>query len=295
MENYKGKVAVITGGANGIGLGIALALAKKGCNIVITDINVKAGKIAEGKLNAEGIKALFIEHDVSNEDSWDTAIETIKKEFSEVNYLFNNAGIMLRATPLARLTVSDWKWIMDVNVWGALFGLRKFTELMEGQAVQGQIITTGSTAGLAAFSNWAAYSVSKTAVIRLVESYQAEANLLKKDKVKYSVVMPAVVETNISNCEVNRPSEYANSDTPAEEIPPSKAGTPEGDAMGKITVELAVERILQQIDYRYTYIYTHRNLTASVIIEEANAVLLNKAPVDQLVLDFTYYANKLKR
>ncbi|AET68490.1 dehydrogenase of unknown specificity, short-chain alcohol dehydrogenase like protein [Desulfosporosinus orientis DSM 765] len=295
MEDYKGKVAVITGGASGIGFGIALALGQKGCNIVITDINVKAGKAAEIKLNEEGIKASFIEHDISNENSWDTAIEMIKLKFSEVHYLFNNAGIVNRAVPLNKMIIKDWQWVLGVNLWGPLFGLRKFTELMDGQAVQGRIITTASTAAVAPFSKWAAYSVSKAAVVRLVENYQAEANLYKKDKVKYSVVMPGVVETNIFNSELNRPSEYANSDVPPKEIIAKGAGTAEGDTAGKISVEKAVERILKQIDYGYTYIYTHRDLTAMLIIEQASAMLLNKAPVDQLVVDYAYYAKKMQR
>lgn len=296
MEDYKGKVAVITGGASGIGFGIALALGQKGCKIVVTDINVKAGKAAEIILNSEGIKAFFIEHDISNETSWDTVIEMIKKEFNEVHYLFNNAGIVNRAVPLKKMIIKDWQWVLGVNLWGPLFGLRKFTELMEGQAVQGQIITTASTAAVAPFSNWTAYSVSKAAVVRLVENYQAEANLYKKDKVKYSVVMPGVVETNIFNSELNRPSEYANADNnPPKEITAKGAGTAEGDTAGKITVELAVERILKQIDYGYTYIYTHRDLTARLIIEQSSAMLLNKAPVDQLVVDYAYYAKKMQR
>lgn len=295
MENYKDKVAVVTGGANGIGFGIASALAKKGCNIVITDIDAVSGETAEQKLKSTGAKALFIKHDVCKESDWDTVVETVKKEFGEVHYLFNNAGIMLRPAPLAQLTIKDWEWIMNVNFWGALHGLRKFTVLMESQTEKGLIITTASTAAVAPFSNWSPYSVSKAAVVRIVESYQAEANIQKKDKVKYAVAMPAVVDTDIINAETHRPKEYANSDTPVQAVPSSKAGSPQGDMMGKISVELAVERILKQIDYGYTYIYTHRDLTAGLIIEQSNAVLLNKPVVDQTIADFGYYAQKIKR
>jgi NAD(P)-dependent dehydrogenase (short-subunit alcohol dehydrogenase family) len=295
MEDYKGKVAVITGGANGIGFGIALALGRKGCNVVITDINVKAGKAAEEALHGEGIKSLFIEHDISQEEHWDSVIETIKKEFTEIRYLFNNAGVLNRAVPLKKMTMGDWQWVMNVNFWGTFLGLKKFTELMEEQAVNGQIITTASTAAVAPFSNWTAYSVSKAAVVRLVESYQAEANLAKNKKVKYSVILPGVVETNIFNSELVRPAEYSSSDVKRKEIAAKRAGSSEGDTAGKITVELAVERILKQIDYGYTYIYTHRDLTTTLILEQTNAMLLNKEPVDQLIVDYAYYAKKLQR
>jgi NAD(P)-dependent dehydrogenase (short-subunit alcohol dehydrogenase family) len=295
MEDYKGKLAVITGGASGIGLGIAAALADRGCNIVITDINKEKGKAAEDSLSAKGTRTVFIEHDVSNEASWDAVISNITKKFHNVDYLFNNAGIMLRIATLNKVTIKDWQWIVGVNLWGPLYGLRKFTELMEKQDIQGKIITTASTAAVAPFSTCSAYSACKAAIVRLVECYEAEAILFKKDKVKYSVIMPGVVETNILNCELNRPPEYCNSDLPPKVCAIKGADTVEGDLVGKISVDTAVDRILKQIDYGNLYIYTHRNLTSYLIIEQTNAMLLNKAPVDQMVVDYEYYRRKKQR
>lgn len=295
MENYKGKVAVVTGGANGIGLGIASELGKRGCNIVITDINVEWGKEATKRLESEGSKVMYIEHDVTKEASWDNMIEIVKKEYSEIHYLFNNAGIMLRPRPLTQMTMKDWQWVIDVNFWGALFGLRKFTDLMLSQEANGLIVTTASTASVAPFSLWGPYSVSKAAVLRTVECYQAEANMMKNPKVRYAVAMPGTVESEISNCEVYRPDEYMACDERAEYVAPSKAGTPQGEALGKLTAEVATERILKQIDYGYTYIFTHRDLTTGLLLEQVNAVLLNKQVVDQTSYDYGYYAKKIER
>lgn len=296
MENYINKVAVITGGANGIGYGVAEAIGKQGGKIVITDINTKWGADALAKLKALGIEATYIEHDVTKEESWDAMIATVKGKYSEVNYLFNNAGIMLRARPTSSTTLQDWKWLMDVNFWGVLFGLRKFTDIMNAQDNGGLIVTTCSTASVAPFSMWAPYTVTKAASLRLVETYQCEATYMGETKVRYCAVMPGTVVSQISNCECNRPEEYRNDGEPlAEEGPVSQPGTPEGEALGKISAELCAERILKQIDYGYTYIFTHRDLTTGLMLEQLNSVLLNKPVTDQLVYDFSYYQKKMER
>ncbi len=295
MIDFKGKSAVITGGASGIGLGIATALANQGCNIAITDINEKKGQAAVKELAKKGVKALFIHHDVTKEADWDTVIATLKKAFPPVDYAFNNAGIILQPAPLTEIKVKDWEWIISVNMWGALFGLRKFTELMEQQDINGHIVTTSSTAAASVTSTWVPYCVTKVAVLRMVEGYQAEANLFGKTKIKYSAIMPAVVYSNIGNSETYRLPEYATSDVPAVEQPNIQPGSPEGDSMGMITTELAVERILKQVSYGHTYIYTHRDLTSALILSETNSLLLNNPPTDQAVFNGAHYAKKAAR
>jgi len=296
MENYKDKVIVVTGGANGIGYAIAEATGKLGAKIVVTDINTEWGKEAEKKLKAQGIEASYIEHDVTKEESWDAMIAKVKAQYKEVNYLFNNAGIMLRARPTGSTTLKDWKWLMDVNFWGVLFGLRKFTDIMQGQESGGLIVTTCSTASVAPFSMWAPYTVTKAASLRLVETYQCEATYMGEDKVRYAAIMPGTVVSQISNCECHRPEEYRNEgEELAEEQPVSQPGTPEGEALGKISASLCAERVLKQIDYGYTYIYTHRDLTVGLMVEQFDSMMLNKPVTDQLVYDFGYYQKKLER
>jgi NADP-dependent 3-hydroxy acid dehydrogenase YdfG len=296
MENYSGKVAVITGGASGIGYAIAEAIGKKGCKVVITDINTEWGKESLDKLTAQGIEAAFIAHDVTKEENWDAMIAEVKAKYSEIHYLFNNAGIMLRARPLSKCTLRDWQWLMDVNFWGVLFGLRKFTDIMMAQACGGLICTTCSTASVAPFAMWAPYTTTKAAALRVVETYQAEANYMKNTKVRYAAVMPGTVVSNISDCECYRPEAYCNPGEPKpEKAPISLPGTPEGDAIGKISAETCVERMLKQLDYGYTYIYTHRDLTTGLMLEQLNSMLLNKPVTDQLVYDFTYYKKKMMR
>ncbi len=295
MENYNGKVAVITGGTSGLGYAFAKIIGKKGCHVIITGRNIQKGKNAQERLLAQNIDAIYIEHDVAEEASWDNVITSAKSKFMEIHYPFNNAGVMLRAKPNVKLTMNDWKWVMETNMWGALYGLRKFTEVMLSQECEGHIVTTASTAAVAPFSMWAPYSVSKAAVVRMVECFQSEAKLLKMDKVKYSVSFPGVFESDISNATVYRNDKYKNEGEQESIEEASKAGTAEGDKLGKITLEETAQIILDQIDEGNTYIFTHPDLTTGLVLEQMNSILLNKQVVDQAKYDFEFYAKKLAK
>lgn len=295
MENYNEKVAVITGGTSGLGYAFAEIIGKKGCHVIITGRNIQKGEAAEKQLLAQNIDAMYIQHDVTDEASWDAVIAAVKSKFKEIHYLFNNAGVMLRAKPNVKLTLNDWKWVMETNMWGAMYGLRKFTEVMLTQDCQGHIATTASTAAVAPFSMWAPYSVSKAAVVRMVECYQSEAKLLKMDKIKYSVSFPGVFESDISNATVYRNDKYKNAGEQEEIEAASKAGTLEGDKLGKISSKEAAQIILDQVEEGDTYIFTHPDLTTGLVLEQTSAVLLNKQVVDQAIYDFEFYAKKLAK
>lgn len=295
MENYQGKAAVITGGTSGLGYAFAKEIGKKGCSVVITGRNEEKGKNAVKELQAAGVDVCYVQHDISEENSWDQMIMAVKEKYQQIDYLFNNAGVMMRAKPNVKITMNDWKWVMDTNMWGALFGLRKFTNLMLMQENGGKIITTASTAAVAPFSMWAPYSVSKAAVVRMVENFQSEATLMKMDKVKYYVSFPGVFESEISNATVFRDERYVNKEDSEEVEEGSKAGSIEGDKLGKITAEETAQIILEQVDLGNFYIFTHPDLTTGLVLEQTNAVLLNKPIVDQALYDFSFYAKKLEK
>ncbi len=295
MENYNGKVAVITGGTSGLGYAFAESLGKKGCHVVITGRNVQKGEDAKKQLLVQNIDVMYVQHDVADETSWDNVIMAVKSQFNEIHYLFNNAGVMMRAKPNVKLTMNDWKWVIETNMWGALYGLRKFTEIMLAQECEGRIVTTASTAAVAPFSMWSPYSVSKVAVVRMVECYQSETKLLKNDKIKYSVSFPGVFESDISNTTVYRNDKYKNEGEHESVEAASKAGTPEGDKLGKLTAKETAQIILDQLDEGNTYIFTHPDLTTALVLEQTNAVLLNKPVVDQAIFDFEFYAKKLAK
>ena len=174
MNNYENKVAVITGGTSGLGYAFAELLGKAGAKIVITGRREELGFKAEAALKEMGIDVMYVQQDVTDEADWDNLLKTVIGTYGRIDYAFNNAGVMARPKPGMNLTMKDWDWVLDTNIHGTLYGLRKFTGAMMMQPDGGHIITTASTASIAPFSMWGPYSVSKAAVLRLVETFKGE-------------------------------------------------------------------------------------------------------------------------
>lgn len=293
MENYEGKIVVITGGTSGLGLALAKILGERGARVVITARREERGLDVEASLKEAGVDAKFVKHDVTSEEEWNALALLVKKEYGQVDYLFNNAGVMLQPNALMKTTLNDWKWIVDTNFWGSLYGLRIFSGLMFTQAEGGRIVTTASTAGVSAFSGWAPYSVTKTALVRLVENYQCEADKFNLAKVKYNVSLPGVFESEIANSTLFRDEKYDNIKGNGSEMPQSQAHTESGDRLGMLTAEETALMILDQIDEGLFYLEPHADLTKRVAELEAAAIIDNDQMCDQAVVDFAFYADKL--
>lgn len=293
MEDYKGKVVFITGGTSGLGYAFAEILGEKGARIVITGRREDKGQKAEADLKAKGYDVTFMQQDITSEEQWKQLAFKVKGEYGKIDYLFNNAGVMLQPNALMKTTLEDWKWIMDTNFWGSLYGLRVFGGLMFTQPEGGRIVTTASTAGVSAFSGWAPYSVTKTALVRLVENYQAEALKFELEKVKYNISLPGVFESEIANSSLHRGEKYHNIQGDGKEMPLSKAHTESGDRLGMLTGPETAQIILDQIDEGRFYLLPHADLTERVVSTEAEALNNNGNPCDQAVVDFVFYAEKL--
>lgn len=293
MEDYKGKVVVITGGTSGLGYALADLLGAKGARIVITGRRVEKGTEVEAALREKGYDVTFKQQDVTSEEGWKQLAFAVKGEYGQVDYLFNNAGVMLQPNALMKTTMEDWRWIVDTNFWGALYGLRTFGGLMFTQEAGGRIVTTASTGGVSAFSGWGPYSVTKTALVRLVENYQAEALKFNLEKVKYNISLPGVFESEIANSTLHRGEQYNNIGGNGKEMPLSQAHTEAGDRLGMLTAEEVAQIILDQIDEGRFYLLPHADLTECVVNTEAEALNNNGQPCDQAVVDFAFYAEKL--
>lgn len=293
MEDYASKTVVITGGTSGLGLALARILGKRGARIVITGRRAEKGDAAVASLGEKGIEAKFVQQDVTSEEDWNKLAFTVKQEYGTVDYLFNNAGVMLQPNALMKTTLEDWRWIVDTNFWGSLYGLRIFGGLMFTQPEGGRIVTTASTAGVSAFSGWAPYSVTKTALVRLVENYQTEAAKFGLEKVKYNVSLPGVFESDIANSTLHRGERYNNIGGNGEEMPQSAAHTEAGDRLGMLTADETAQIILDQIDEGRFYLLPHADLTERVVSLEAEALNNDGQPCDQAIVDFAFYAEKL--
>ncbi len=293
MEDYKGKVVVITGGTTGLGYALADVLGERGARVVITARTASKGEAVEAELKEKGFDVKFIQQDITSEEGWKSLAFAVKGEYGQVDYLFNNAGVMLQPNALMKTTIEDWKWIVDTNFWGSLYGLRTFSGLMFTQETGGRIVTTASTAGVSAFSGWSPYSVTKTALVRLCESYQAEALKFNLEKVKYNVSLPGVFESEIANSSLRRGDKYHNISGDGKEMPVSQAHTEAGDRLGMLTAKEVATIVLDQIDEGRFYLLPHADLTERVVTTQADALNNNGQPCDQAVVDFAFYAEKL--
>ena len=209
MKDFKDKVAVITGAASGIGRGIANRAVKEGMKVVLADIEAGALSQAEKELKTYGATVLSVLTDVSKaEDIERLAQETIDT-FGEVHLLCNNAGTAPYGMTW-ECSLSDWKWIMDVNLWGVIHGIRTFIPIMLKQDSECHIVNTASLSGLMANEiGQGMYIVTKYGVVGLTEVIAKELSLLKS-KIKVHALCPGMVKTRIVDCERNRPAELCD-------------------------------------------------------------------------------------
>jgi len=204
MENVSGKVAVITGGASGIGLATAKALAARDAKIVIADIERGALGQAVAQLKSAGATVDGIVCDVGDLASMrHLAYETFSR-MGGAHIVFNNAGVAVGG-PIAEMKHSDWEWIMRVDLWGPIHGVEAFIPRMIEQREGGHLLFTASFAGLVPNVGLGPYCVAKYGVVALAEVLQRE---LRPHSIGASVLCPMRVATNIGNSERNRPAEF---------------------------------------------------------------------------------------
>jgi len=208
MKEFAGKVAVITGAASGIGRGIAEWCVRAGMKVVLADIDETPLSDAEFELRALGGTVLGVRTDVSKRGDVQSLAREAFNAFGNVHLLFNNAGVAAGGTPW-EATCNDWEWVIGVNLWGVIHGVKVFTPLMLAQKTECHIVNTASAAGLAAGGFSAPYSVTKHAVVALSESLYL-ALQQRNSLVKVSVLCPGMVRTNIANVERNRPAGLRN-------------------------------------------------------------------------------------
>ena len=220
MKEFKGKVAVITGAASGIGRGLAERCASEGMKVALADVEEASLAKAENELKAAGGTVLAVKTDVSKRGDVEELARRTLEAFGKVHLLFNNAGIGAGGSPW-EATWNDWEWAIGVNLWGVIYGVKVFTPLMLAQNDECHIVNTSSTAGLVVGGMSAPYSVTKHGVVALSESLHVTLQA-RNALVKVSVLCPGLVSTNILDSERNRPVDLKN--PPVELSPQMRAG-----------------------------------------------------------------------
>jgi NAD(P)-dependent dehydrogenase (short-subunit alcohol dehydrogenase family) len=258
MKEFKGRVAVITGAANGIGRAIAFRCASEGMRVVLAGINESTLRKVEEELVSLGAVAISVQTDVSQRDDIEALAQRTMYEFGAVHLLVNNAGVAAGASPW-RSTWHDWEWVLNVNLWGVIHGVKVFTPIMLKQSTESYIVNNSSIAGVVSCYPLAPYMVSKHAVVALSEilyhwlrRYNAQ--------VKVSVLCTGPVESRIGDSWRNRPLELK--DEPMEIDDVERLFYEQVDSISKneMPAERVADMVFQAIRVEQFYIFTHPDL-----------------------------------
>jgi NAD(P)-dependent dehydrogenase (short-subunit alcohol dehydrogenase family) len=207
MEEFSGRVAVVTGAANGIGLALAKHFATLGMHLVLADIEPAALQVASNEIQALGVEVLAVRTDVMSEAQVEALAEATYQRFGAVHVLCNNAGVSVPALRARawETSVADWRWIHEVNFMGVLFGVRAFVPRMLVGGQEGHVVNTASIAGLITGAH--PYHVSKHAVTCFTEGLFKDLKAIDS-LVSASVLCPGLINTAIMEAERNRPSQF---------------------------------------------------------------------------------------
>lgn len=203
VTDLSGKVAVVTGGASGIGLAMAKRFAADGAKIMLADIEETALAAAVAALKADGHDADGVRCDVSSWADVDSLADRTYERFGAAHVVCNNAGVVT-FKPTWEQTLDDWHWVMGVDLWGVVYGIRAFVPRMIASGEVGHVVNTASTAGLLGFPQIAPYVAAKMAVVGTSESLYNDLKAAGHS-IGVSVVCPGGVRTRIRESERNRP------------------------------------------------------------------------------------------
>lgn len=258
MEDLHGKVAVITGGASGIGRAVADRAASEGMKIVLGDIEQAPLAAAVDELTAAGADATGVVTDVSDRASVEALRDAALERFGAVHLVHNNAGIGLGG-PIWEVSEEDWRWILGVNLWGVIHGVATFTPLLLEQG-EGHIVNTASIAGLIVAPFLGPYNATKQAVVAISETLFKDLQTAGAS-IGVSVLCPGFVQTRIAEAERNRP-DWA----PARDVEGAEALSAIVQDMvdGGITPAAVADRVIDAVRTDTFYILTHPELDIAI-------------------------------
>jgi NAD(P)-dependent dehydrogenase (short-subunit alcohol dehydrogenase family) len=266
IENFQGKTAVLTGAGSGFGLECARIGAKLGMNLVLVDVQQDALDQAEAEMRSQGVQVLARKVDVSKAQAMEQLAADVKARFGAPHLVFNNAGVGAGGLVWEN-SVADWEWVLGVNLWGVVHGVRLFTPMMLEAAkadpnYQGHIVNTASMAGLLTPPNMGIYNVSKHAVVSLTETLYQDLQLVS-DQVSASVLCPYFVPTGISQSHRNRPTELA-ADKPTASQLIGQAQSDKAVGSGKVSAAEVAQKVFDAVAQVQFYIYSHPQALGNV-------------------------------
>ena len=274
MKEFQGKVAVVTGGASGLGRAMADRFAREGMRIVLADIEPGALAKAGAEMKAAGAKVIGVRTDVSKAADVEALARRTLEAFGGVHLLANNAGVAEGGNVWDN-TVADWEWVLGVNLWSVIHGVRVFTPIMLKQGSEGHIVNTASVAGLISPPGMGIYCVSKHAVVTLTECLHHDL-AQQTDKVKCSVLCPAYVPTGIADSGRNRPAELSETRHKTAADLALDASLKKAVQSGKLSAADVAQKVFEAVREGRFYILTHPKIKPSIqwrmedILQERN-------------------------
>lgn len=255
----QGKTAVLTGAGSGFGLECARIGAQLGMRLVLVDVQQDALDKAAAEITAHGVPVLARRVDVSNAADMAQLAQEVKARFGAPHLVFNNAGVGAGGLVWEN-SVADWEWVLGVNLWGVVHGVRLFTPMMleaakADPAYHGHIVNTASMAGLLTPPNMGIYNVSKHAVVALTETLYQDLQLVS-DQVSASVLCPYFVPTGISQSHRNRPVDLAAQKPTASQLI-GQAQSDKAVGSGKVSAAEVAQKVFDAVASGQFYIYSH--------------------------------------
>ena len=281
MKQLKGKVAAVTGAASGLGRSMALALASEGMDVALADVDDANLSAVEDEIQDLGVRAITLKVDVSQIEQVEAFRDQTLARLGAIHVVCNNAGV----SPLGAVwesTPADWQWILGVNLWGVIHGVRAFTPHLIAQN-EGHVVNTASVAGLISPPGSGAYNVTKHAVVALSESLHHDLRE-RNSAVGVSVLCPAYVPTRITESERSRPANLRNpsKDISAETLA-RQAMLKKAVQSGKISADQVAKAVVAAIKRERFYILTHARIKGAIQARMED-ILQDRAPRDPLKL-----------
>lgn len=264
MKELNGKVAVITGGGSGLGRELALACARRGMKLLLADVD-ETGMVETVRLATEaraGVEAEIMRVDVSKLEQVEAMARRAKERFGGAYLLFNNAGVSVGG-PLWEHTAADWQWVLGVNVYGVVWGLKAFVPMLIEQG-EGHIVNTASAAGWLNGPGSGIYNASKCAVVAISETLNFDLKDTGADNIGVTVLSPAFFPTPIVDSARNRPAELADT------APMTEARRLRDERIryavqhGRISAEEIAEMTLAAVEQNQFYVFPHKKIKALI-------------------------------
>ncbi|MBU1359218.1 MAG: SDR family oxidoreductase [Gammaproteobacteria bacterium] len=274
IQDFAGTTAVLTGAGSGFGLECARIGAARGMNLVLVDVQQDALDKARAEMEAAGAQVLACKVDVSDAAQMEKLAADVQQRFGAPHFVFNNAGVGAGGLVWEN-TTADWEWVLGVDLWGVIHGVRLFTPMMLAAAAKdagyrGHIVNTASMAGLLTPPNMGIYNAAKAAVVSLTETLYQDLKLIT-DQVGASLLCPYFVPTGITSSERNRPGSLAAGEMTRSQMI-GQAMSNKAVSSGKVTAAEVAQMVFDAIAANQFYVFSHPKALGNVKSRMENIV-----------------------